>query len=776
MPIQLNIYNRLAFVLWGAALLAFIVAGAGVVLFQSFTLEQRIRQIMEPYAQLVSVGTDAAVSFEDPVRAQEILDTLRANPQIQEAAIYLDGGRLLASFSRAPNATPVSLPSRPDGLYLDGDTAVLLQALPRGGRLRLSIGLDQLSRQTHQVMWIFGTGVLVLLLVTFAQLLVLRRTLVRPIANLTQATELVRASASYKHRVPASGTDEVAQLGKNFNAMMEAIQERENDLRRLTLFQRTILDNVAYCIISTTPEGIVTSFNPAAERLLGYTAGEMVGKQTPERWHDPEEIANYARQLSLELGETVQPGFEVFAARPRRHLTEENEWAFICKDGRRIPVNLSVTALRDEEGRITGFVGLGYDLTERKRVEDALLFVAQRGWQFSGEDFFNALAQFLGEKLDMDYVLIDRIEENPDMAETVALYAKGALAPNMRYALKGTPCENIMGKRLCVYPHGVQQLFPEDTLLPAMGAESYIGIPLWDSTGKPIGLIAVMGTKPLSDDASVTQLLQLVATRAAAELERKHAEAEIRKLNNELEQRVVDRTAQLEAANSELEAFSYSVSHDLRTPLRAIDGFSKILLDGYIDKLDEEGKRLLGVVRDNTSRMGQLIDDMLKFSRTGRVELAFSRIDMGNLARAAFEELQPSAGDNKAQLEIGPLPPARGDRAMMHQVFINLFSNAIKFSRGGGTPEIRVGATVNDGETIYFVRDNGVGFNMQYADKLFGVFQRLHSINEFEGTGIGLAIVKRIITRHGGRVWAEGKINEGATIYFALPNRENSHE
>ncbi|MBU0622321.1 MAG: PAS domain S-box protein [Gammaproteobacteria bacterium] len=249
----------------------------------------------------------------------------------------------------------------------------------------------------------------------------------------------------------------------------------------------------------------------------------------------------------------------------------------------------------------------------------------------------------------------------------------------------------------------------------------------------------------------------------------KEAENKVNELNRDLEKRVNERTAQLEEANKELEAFSYSVSHDLRTPLRAIDGFSHILLEDYSDKLDDEGKRLLNVVRDNTCRMGQLIDDILKFSRAGRLELNFSEIDMEHLAHFVFEELQPSVTNSKLQMEIEHLPPARGDSAMMRQVFVNLLSNAIKFSRNNAIPKIQVGVTVKDDETIYYVKDNGAGFDMQYSDKLFGVFQRLHSMNEFEGTGIGLAIVKRIIARHGGRVWAEGKVGEGATFYFSLP-------
>jgi signal transduction histidine kinase len=227
----------------------------------------------------------------------------------------------------------------------------------------------------------------------------------------------------------------------------------------------------------------------------------------------------------------------------------------------------------------------------------------------------------------------------------------------------------------------------------------------------------------------------------------------------------------LETANKELESFSYSISHDLRSPLRAIDGFSRILLKEYGGNVDSEGKRLLDIVRTNAQRMGQLIDDLLAFSRVGRAEMKLSEINMEELANKVSEELKAGTTDRMPQCEVGSLPPAYGDRAMIRQVFSNLLANAIKFTRPREEARIEVGGREDGAENVYYVKDNGVGFDAQYGHKLFGVFQRLHDMDEFEGTGIGLSIVKRIVEKHDGRVWAEGVLNEGATFYFALPKR-----
>lgn len=251
--------------------------------------------------------------------------------------------------------------------------------------------------------------------------------------------------------------------------------------------------------------------------------------------------------------------------------------------------------------------------------------------------------------------------------------------------------------------------------------------------------------------------------------ERKQAETEVLRLNAELEQRVALRTAQLEESNRELEAFSYSVSHDLRAPLRGIDGFTRILQDDYADKLDAEGRRVLGIICGESRRMGCLIDDLLRFSRLSRQELAVSTVDMTQLARDVFDVLIAAKPKHAPRLVLKPLPPIPGDRATLRQVFVNLLGNAVKFTAHQPEPVIEVGGTDDGGMVTFYVKDNGVGFDERFSAKLFGVFQRLHSEEEFEGTGVGLALVQRIIHRHGGRVWTEGRLGLGATFYFTLP-------
>lgn len=270
---------------------------------------------------------------------------------------------------------------------------------------------------------------------------------------------------------------------------------------------------------------------------------------------------------------------------------------------------------------------------------------------------------------------------------------------------------------------------------------------------------------PFLDEGSKPR--QYVAIRADI-TERKRAEDTIRQLNAGLEQRVAERTAQLEAANRELEAFSYSVSHDLRAPLRAVDGFSQAVIDDFGPLLPEEGVRYLETIRASTQRMGALIDDLLAFARLNRLDLNRKAVDPDALVRASLDDLGFPWANRKVDVRIGALPACTGDPVLLRQVWMNLLSNALKYTRKRERAWVEVGCTrTGEGDTFH-VRDNGTGFDMRYAQKLFGVFQRLHRQEEYEGTGVGLAIVQRIVQRHGGRVWAEAAVDRGATFYFTL--------
>jgi signal transduction histidine kinase/CheY-like chemotaxis protein len=269
--------------------------------------------------------------------------------------------------------------------------------------------------------------------------------------------------------------------------------------------------------------------------------------------------------------------------------------------------------------------------------------------------------------------------------------------------------------------------------------------------------------------------LDILASTAASAFEAASLLTQLRGMNKELEQRVQNRTRDLEASNADLEAFSYSVSHDLRAPLNAIEGFSDIFMTDYATGVPSEGRSLLDKVRAGVARMHNLIDDLLHLARFSRQPLETGPVSMTDLVRRVAANVERPSPTRNMELRIGELPECLGDAALLEHVIVNLLSNAIKFTAGREPARIEVGSLRHGQEQVYFVRDNGVGFDMKYADKLFGVFQRLHSQSEFPGTGIGLSIVHRIVRRHGGRTWAESRLQEGATLYFTLPTPAAAH-
>jgi signal transduction histidine kinase len=304
---------------------------------------------------------------------------------------------------------------------------------------------------------------------------------------------------------------------------------------------------------------------------------------------------------------------------------------------------------------------------------------------------------------------------------------------------------------------------PHRDALLASGVRIYMALPMIVA-GELIGALSFGGESGEFPEEQV-EIAREVATQLALAVMQARMRSRIERHAADLEEKVRERTAELELLNKELEAFSYTVSHDLRSPLRAVDGFARIFEEDYGRQVDEEGRRLLSVIRESSRRMGVLIDNLLAFSMLGRQALRPASVDMTQLAAEAWVEL----GDNAVQCNLPPLPEAMGDRMLLKQVWSNLLGNAVKYSAKREAPRVEVSGSVNGQENVYCVSDNGAGFDMRYYGKLFGVFQRLHSAGEFSGTGVGLAIVQRIVARHGGRVWGEGRPGAGATFHFRLP-------
>jgi PAS domain S-box-containing protein len=447
------------------------------------------------------------------------------------------------------------------------------------------------------------------------------------------------------------------------------------------------------------------------------------------------------------------------------------DYRIVRKDGSERVVHSLAEFVRGAEGVPVWVRGSIADVTGRKRQEERLVRLN------SELEVLAASARALSGVRDLDSVMrmVGRAARGLKGADGAAVILRegdrchyadvdaiGPLWKGQRF-----PASSCLSG--WVMEHGEAAAVEDVRTDPRVKAEFYaptfVRSLLVVPVGRPeaIGAIATYWAVPHRAEAEEIRFAEALADTTAVAIENV-------RLYADLDRRVQERTVQLEQANREMEAFSYSVSHDLRAPLRAIDGFSSLLEQREGAALGEEGKRLLRVVRANTRRMATLIDDLLAFSRVGRSEMRFGPVEMEPLVCAAFEEVVPDAnGRSRISFEVGPLPAARGDSSLLQLVWSNLLGNAVKFSSGRERPEIRVAGEVDGGRAVYRVSDNGVGFDMAYAAKLFGVFQRLHGATEFEGTGVGLALVHRIVMRHGGEVTASGAPGEGAVFTFSLP-------
>ncbi|HEY3662926.1 MAG TPA: PAS domain S-box protein [Chthoniobacterales bacterium] len=495
---------------------------------------------------------------------------------------------------------------------------------------------------------------------------------------------------------------------------------------------RLLIEATPSAVVLANREGRVVLANPEAEKLFGYAREELVGQTVdmlvPERFravHPSYRTAYSTRPEARPMGK----GRDLFARR---------------KDGSEVPVEIGLNPIETPEGSF--ILSVIIDISERKAADER-----QKATLRELNDLRTALDE---------HAIVAMTD-----AQGTIVYVNDKFCEISKYGR-----EELLGQdhRLINSGHHPKEFMRD----------------LWQTIGRGEVWKGEIKNRAKDDsyywvDTTIVPFLKddgkphhYVAVRADI-TERKRVEEQVLELNAELERRVAERTAELEAANRELEAFSYSVSHDLRAPLRAVDGFSQAVLDDFGALLPEEGRHYLQTIRAGAQRMGQLIDDLLTFARLSRLPLTRQPIDTDSVVRQALAELAPHSDGRSVDLRIGDLAPCEGDPGLIRQVWVNLLSNALKYTRQREAAVIDIGSRAEDGETVYYVTDNGTGFDMRYSDKLFGVFQRLHRAEEFEGTGVGLAIAQRVIHRHRGRIWAEAELGQGATFQFTLGTEEN---
>lgn len=573
--------------------------------------------------------------------------------------------------------------------------------------------------------------------------------LTRNLATLSSSVRQV-AAGDFSHRVSIGSNDEIGDVARAINHLLSEVEKshgrivsQNEEISRLTRFSPV-------GIFQTDARGLCVYVNQRWVELTGLPAEQAMGNGWSKAIH-PEDVQNV-----LSSWEQAVATLGVYQGEFRFCCNHQEKW-----------VSVRAEPLM-EQGRLVSYYGSMTDITARKRTDNIMQVLAKGVHQQSYDAFLRATVKHLAGLYGVKYAFIGALQEDGQHIDIKAIWDGEKYLDDVTYHLDGTPCRQVIDNRKSLIELSVWRNFPEDQFLAEQGVESYFGTVILSSSDKVMGLISLMDTRPMSRDIWNDPALDVFATRVAVEMERYSTLQQLEEHQRHLEDLVRVRTSRMEQLNAELESFCYSVSHDLRAPLRSINGFTRALLEDYSAVIDEQGVDYLSRVYRGANRMSDLIDALLELSRVTRTEPVSETIDLSVLAQEILDDLQVQQPERHVSIRVQPGLAVVADRRFMKIILANLLENAWKYTSRKDDAKIEVGVVRIDAEDVFFIRDNGVGFDMRYASKLFEAFQRLHLVDEFEGTGIGLATVHKVIQQYGGRIWADATPGKGATFYFKL--------
>lgn len=716
-----SIRSKLRRVIFFSSGIVLLLTVAIFVTYDIFSFRRSHIEVVAGIAEVIADNATSSLSFKNVEDANNVLGSLRAEQTIQLAILYDADGKIFATYPLSTNIVQLPKHPGPDRIaYEDGKLVVVKRVFEKSrvGTLYVESNLtplyDRLEIYGVVVVLVLGGCFFIAYLLSFW----MQKRVATPILELAEVANAVSLRKDFSVRAKRQTEDEIGALTDTFNEMLTQIEERDSQLRESAERLRLALEASGTGTWDWDIAGKRLIWDEHLLRLFHIEPGEFDGTISGFlQLVYPDDRRRVETSLNASVEKMQDLSIEFRILRPNGTVQ------YIASRGRPIA---------DGSGKPVRMTGVCLDMSKSREAEQAIRESEERFRNMA--DAAPVMVWTSNRAREHDYF-------NKGWLEFTGRSVEQELGNGWQSGVHPDDLEFVRK----TYDNSFELRKPFDI---QFRLRRHDGEYRW---------LRDRGTPRIAADGTVLGFIG-----SALDV------TDIRQAQAELESRVLARTAELAETNRELEAFTYSVSHDLRAPLRHINAYTQILEEDYGQKMEEGARKYLERIRTGAKNMGLLVDDLLNLARVGRQELAFQEINLDQLVQSVIQDIKPETANRQIEWTVHPLGDAECDPGLMKQVFANLVSNAVKYSRDRTPARIEIGRMEQDKKTVYFVRDNGVGFNMKYASKLFGVFQRLHRAEEFEGTGVGLATVERIIRKHGGRIWAEAELDKGATFYFTL--------